>query len=86
MPRPATLPLALLAVGLAFCCNPTMAAEGQSVAPKVEARDALPLGAKGKIAGRILSLDAKKGTVVLETAEGNLQFVPIWKGGQCREL
>lgn len=49
--------------------------------PKEEARDLFKLGATGKAEGAVVAIDAVKGRLVLKTKDGNLLFVPRWRGG-----
>lgn len=51
--------------------------------PKKEAHDAMAEGTKGVSEGVILSLE--KGKLVLNTAEGNLLFMPHWRGGMPKD-
>jgi hypothetical protein len=57
------------------------AAQAADSKPKEEARNAFPLGTRGTANGVILGIEQKKGTVVLQTKDGNLLFTPIWRGG-----
>jgi hypothetical protein len=61
--------------------NRPAAAQAADSKPKEEARNAFPLGTHGTADGVILSIEQKKGTVVLQTKDGNLLFTPFWRGG-----
>ncbi len=68
---------------LALACPATMcAAEGGHEAKK-EAHDAMKTGTKGVSEGTIVSLE--KGKLVLKTNDGNLLFMPHWKGGMPKD-
>ncbi len=51
--------------------------------PKKEGHDAMAEGAKGVSEGVILSIE--KGKLVLNTPEGNLLFMPHWRGGMPKD-
>jgi RNA polymerase sigma factor (sigma-70 family) len=51
--------------------------------PKKEAHDAMAEGTKGVSEGVILSIE--KGKLVLNTADGNLLFMPHWRGGMPKD-
>ncbi len=51
--------------------------------PKKEAHDSLAEGTKGVSEGVILSIE--KGKLVLNTADGNLLFMPHWRGGMPKD-
>jgi RNA polymerase sigma-70 factor (ECF subfamily) len=51
--------------------------------PKKEAHDAMAEGTKGVSEGVIVSLE--KGKLVLKTSDGNLLFMPHWRGGNPKD-
>lgn len=72
---------------LAFALPVTAhAAEGGGEAKheaKKEAHDAMKTGTTGTSSGTIVSLE--KGKLVLKTGDGNLLFMPHWKGGMPKD-
>jgi len=83
--------LTLLGVGLSLAALATqpLAAEERhadkpaAVEPKKEGHDAMKEGTKGVSVGTIVSLE--KGKLVLRTKEGDLLFMPNWKGGMPKD-
>lgn len=57
--------------------------EAPAIEVKKEGHDALAEGTKGVSTGVILSLE--KGKLVLKTADGNLLFMPHWRGGNPKD-
>ncbi len=57
--------------------------EGKGHDTKKEAPDAMKTGTKGTSEGTIVALE--KGKLTLATADGNLLFMPHWKGGNPKD-
>lgn len=63
--------------------KPKPKTEVPAVEVKKEGHDALAEGTKGVSTGVIVSLE--KGKLVLKTADGNLLFMPHWRGGNPKD-
>ncbi|HEX3132873.1 MAG TPA: hypothetical protein VHX44_04735 [Planctomycetota bacterium] len=71
-------------LALALPCTLSAAeGEGKGHEAKKEAPDTMKTGTKGTSEGSIVSLE--KGKLVLATTEGNLLFMPHWKGGMPKD-
>lgn len=78
---------ALVSVACTTLAAEERAKEPRAETPKAEARaeglDAMPAGTKGTSEGVIQSLE--KGKLILRTAEGDLLFMPHWRGGMPKD-
>ncbi len=74
----------LLVAAVLMQPSPAFAAEheNENAEPKKEAHDAMATGTKGVSTGTVVS--NQKGKLILKTKEGNLLFMPHWRGGDTK--